>query len=248
MHTHVNWQKAADPVLKKGMVHVWMARYSAAELAGLDKFLLSDHEQARASRYRLDHVRDRFVFSHSILRRILGHYLQLAPRAISFQQTDSGKPVLALEMNSSIHFSLSHARDLSLYAFALDFEIGIDVEYLQRKVAVDAIARRYFAPSEQDVLVRTSPDQRRGTFFRYWTCKEALLKASGKGLAGGLQRVVIGLHSFENPSVSFENSDPDAVVSWQLQQFIPRPQYLAALAIPAMDYSTAFFSWQTERE
>ena len=64
-------------------------------------------------------------------------------------------------------------------------EIGVDVEFARRERDVEAIARRYFCREEAE-WVGGQPEDR---FYMLWVLKEAWLKATGKGLAGGLDRL-----------------------------------------------------------
>src|SRR5690606_2108914 len=61
-------------------------------------------------------------------------------------------------------------------------EIGIDIEQVREIPAALRLARRFFAPAEYAHLSSLPPAERAVAFLHYWTCKEAILKATGKGL------------------------------------------------------------------
>ena len=92
---------------------------------------------------------------------------------------------------SGIEFNVSHSGDVFLYAVSRGRTVGVDVEWKKEGLAVEAIARRYFAPGEARLLLEQAPsEQRLPNFYRCWTRKEAYLKAKGTGLT-------TELHAFE---------------------------------------------------
>ena len=99
-------------------------------------------------------------------------------------RTIYGKPQLR---NSSLHHSISNTGSLSIGVVGPD-PIGIDVEALDRplRVASDLLKRRMFASAAEatDCLEHW-------TLIQAWTAKEAVLKAAGLGLGGGLANVTI---------------------------------------------------------
>ncbi len=67
--------------------------------------------------------------------------------------------------------------------------LGLDLECARPLMRREALLRRCFAPSEQMLLA--GADDR--VLLRFWTLKEAVVKAHGRGIAYGLSRVVGGL-------------------------------------------------------
>ncbi len=72
-------------------------------------------------------------------------------------------------------------------------EIGIDIQKLVTvKAGVDRMAARYYTPDEARFLAQFDNDnekealQKRDLFLRLWSIKEAYLKFTGMGLAGGM--------------------------------------------------------------
>src|SRR4051812_133242 len=104
------------PVLGADEVHVWSLPLDPPP-AGMDELRadLTPDEQARAQRYRLGHVRDQFVAGRGFLRRLLGGYLGVPPRAVPITYEGSGKPILA---DPDVRFNLTHAEGLALIAVA----------------------------------------------------------------------------------------------------------------------------------
>ena len=86
----------------------------------------------------------------------------------------NGKPYLR---NSGMYFNISHSGEYVVLAVA-DNEIGVDIE----KIAPydQAIAVRCFTERELEWLQSQGADE---AFYRLWTAKESVMKASGLGFS-----------------------------------------------------------------
>lgn len=62
--------------------------------------------------------------------------------------------------------------------------MSVDVEQVRDTPDVLSIAEQLFAPAEADALRSMLPEARRDAFFRYWTRKEAVIKATARVCAG----------------------------------------------------------------
>ena len=102
-----------------------------------------------------------------------------------------GKPYLmpAAEDLCPPHISIAHTQGLIACAMA-DAPVGLDTERLHRRVA-PALARRILSAPEQAAYAAL-PEAARGAFLlRRWVVKEAHLKRTGEGLAGGMARLTV---------------------------------------------------------
>lgn len=91
-----------------------------------------------------------------------------------------GKPYV----DSSVYFNLSHSGQYVICAFYKE-EIGIDIEKIEH-LEIDDF-KTIFSEQELDQLrVSVSPLTE---FFRFWTIKESIIKAEGKGLSLPLQLI-----------------------------------------------------------
>ena len=96
---------------------------------------------------------------------------------------EKGKPYFLY--NESLHFSISHTK--SHIAIALhDKEIGIDIENT-RKCNLN-LAKRYFHPEEYIYLSSLPKEEQDEAFTKIWTQKEAFVKCTGEGIAGGFNK------------------------------------------------------------
>jgi len=214
-----------DLTLLSNEVHVWRITLDIpkSQLENLAATLSSD-ELARANRFRFPEHCDRFIAGRGSLRNILGLYLGIEPQQVRFDYEPRGKPLLADTLaNSGLLFNLSHSQDLALCAVNYTRKIGIDLEYIRSVSDLEALAERFFLPREYDLVRSLSPDQQKKVFFRYWTCKEAYLKATGDGISQ-LEQVEISLTPTQGAKLLTSED-------WSLVEFTPAENYRAAVAV-----------------
>ena len=140
--------------------------------------LLSPEEGSRASRFHQQKDRTRFTVGRGMLRKILSHYTGCPPGEIEFRKGTNGKPHIH-HQPIPIEFSLSYSCNYILVGIASE-AIGIDVEYVNPQFDYDLLLDACFMSAEIQAI--TSSDQPRQQFFKFWTRKEALLKATALGL------------------------------------------------------------------
>lgn len=129
--------------------------------------------------------------ARDVLGRLLRAYAGLAA-APALEHSQFGKPHAPAA--DGVEFNLSHSGPRALLAFARKLPLGIDLERIERRVDPDEIARRFFDAGEADALGRLpSAEARRQAFLQLWTRKEAVLKALGRGLAFGLDRLAFAV-------------------------------------------------------
>jgi 4'-phosphopantetheinyl transferase len=99
----------------------------------------------------------------------------------------TGRPFLRTD--PSVQFSLAHTRGLVAVAVA-DVPVGIDVERSDRTVGSPLV--RALHSGEQRELGRLQGSERHRAALRCWVRKEAALKATGQGVAHGVERPYVG--------------------------------------------------------
>jgi 4'-phosphopantetheinyl transferase len=166
-------------------VHIWTGRIAGAvAVPDAVTSLLSDDERQRALRYRSPLDRTHFTLCRAALRVLLGSYLQADPRALRFSYGAHGKPHLRAGAGTTrIGFNLAHCKSVALYAFALDRDVGVDVEQNRPLQDLEQLIEQVFSPREQAALMTLPQVERQLTFWRGWTQKEAFTKAAGVGLS-----------------------------------------------------------------
>jgi 4'-phosphopantetheinyl transferase len=106
-----------------------------------------------------------------------------------------GKPELSPN-SDNIAFNVAHSEDTILIALTRTGSLGVDVEYFDRKTDIMEVAQYNFTANEHRSLeLITDPLSRIRTFYRYWTRKEAVLKADGRGLIASLASFDISFQS-----------------------------------------------------
>lgn len=203
--------------------------------------ILSQEESARAARFHFDKHRKRYIVSHGYLRRILSFYTGRGEKELRFSRGPYGKPSLAPEPgNESIRFNFGSSYDLALYAVALDREVGVDVERLDRALAYESISKHFFSTEENAAITGLPEDIRRRAFFNCWTRKEAFLKATGQGLSFPLNRFVVSVTPGRPAVIQAVSGDPQAASRWTLHEISPAEGYVGSLAVEGR-------GWRLER-
>ncbi len=145
--------------------------------------LLSLDERRKADRFHFASDKKRFIIVRGILRQIVSFYLDVNPIDLEFTYSRHGKPALTGTFSESgLHFNVSHSEGLALFAFALDRDIGVDIEFIQNIPELEQIVERFFSCSEKEIFRRLPENRKKYVFYQMWTRKEAFLKAVGKGL------------------------------------------------------------------
>jgi len=118
----------------------------------------------------------------------------LALSAFGWHPDPTGKPHLTYRDGSPLplHVSVAHASRTALVAAAEQGPIGVDLEHIEPRRPLLALARRFFSPAEARAVEDAGTDGRVALFHRLWTRKEAVLKTTGAGLRGGLSVPVDG--------------------------------------------------------
>jgi 4'-phosphopantetheinyl transferase len=168
------------PQLAADVVDVWRADLTAD--GERERELLSASEQQRAARFAREELGRRWGRARGILRALLGRYAGLDPRALQFAAGLHGKP--SLDGAPRPRFNVSHSGGIALYAFALDREVGVDVELPRRQLDTLAIAERALGEVQAARLRALPPAEREREFLRGWVRYEAVLKCHGTGIGG----------------------------------------------------------------
>ena len=223
--------RGGAPTLEADEAHVWRFDLDVPPAARADwTSLLSPNELDRHSRFRTDELQDRYLAAHARCRMLLGTYLGIDPAAVVIDVGASGKPLLNHE---GWHFNLSHSQDQCLVALTRRAAIGVDVEYKAREVDREGIAARYFSAAERTRLHLAPAENRNEIFYRLWTAKEAWLKATGAGIAGGLDRVEFAVNDDFSVKLGMIFEDGQSVEKWTIGSFDVTGEFVGAVAIGA---------------
>jgi len=209
-------------------VHVFATTVEEARRAGaLPRYLaqLTEEERSRHARMRPDPRGDEFLVGRALARKALA---ELAPGvAAVFTAGSHGRLEVA---EAGISFNLSHADGLVVCAVA-DSVVGVDVEKVDPSRTEPAIWENYFAPPEVAALAALPEERRCERFFRYWTLKEAYIKARGLGLSIPLREFWFEVAASAPIRIAFAASLDDDPGRWQFAQQALGPDHLLAVAV-----------------
>jgi 4'-phosphopantetheinyl transferase len=225
---------------ERGAVDVWACTLSGSDRAYQDcAHQLSPAELARAQRFFHERDRIAFVFSHGLLRQVLGAYCGVEGRALEFVANEYGKPALSVPSGmppNPVSFNLSHSHGRALIAVSDGRAVGVDVEQEDARKDALSLAERYFFGAEIEAIRAAGEALRAATFFRFWAAKEAVIKAQGSGLSTPLDRfhVVFAPHLATAEVSSFDAArlDPD----WFVRRLECGPGWHGAVCARGADW------------
>ena len=127
--------------------------------------------------------------------QLLSQSFELSVSDQQVVRTNFGKPYL----KDYPDFSFNHSHSQNFYALATSKQVqnlGIDIEELNRKVRFEALAQHAFHPEELKKwqVLDYDPEY----WFKVWTTKEAVLKASGLGIRINLNELNTNIHPEQN--------------------------------------------------
>ncbi len=165
------------------------------------------------------------------LRLLLGAYLGVPGKSVMINRSERGKPILDQSIHSTgVHFSMAKSEDRLLIGFSSTAHLGVDLEPASRK-AYDplAVARRYFSERESNELAAMPAEELDAAFLRTWACKEAVVKASGQGIANQLCRFSVET-DLALPAALVDIED-EIAAGWSLVLLEPEEGFLGAVAV-----------------
>lgn len=197
-----------------------------AEVANIKAVELPFHELQRAEVISHQPSRDRYLAARYLLRGTLSQWLGIKSQEVPIVIDPTGKPFLSMH---GVQFSISHTEKIMALSFSFfpasgdPLPVGIDIER-ERLLDVSALARRFFSPAEAEMLQRT---QSLSEFFRLWCCREAAIKADGRGLGELLASTQVILQ--RDPDVDCSQVMVRGV-SWSAYHWILRDEVHGAVA------------------
>lgn len=165
------------------------------------------------------------------LRLLLGAYLGLPGKDVRITRRVKGRPELDSGLSKGeLNFSVARSGGCYLIGVSGGATIGVDMETAKRKPGKPmALARRYFSQQEISGLSGLGEEELRRAFMHTWACKEAIVKASGVGIANQLCRFSVDVDPDRSPSVlDMPDDDPAA---WKLAMAEPAPDTIAVVAV-----------------
>lgn len=187
-------------------------------------------ERDRAARFQFDADRNAYIAAHGLTRLFLGAWTGRAAGSLAFNAGPYGKPVL---VRGGASFNLSHTRSMVAVAVAAQGEVGVDIEPLvpNRTVELD-IADRWFSPHEvAQIAAEGDEDAKRTRFMRIWNLKEAVIKATGRGLSQELTAFTVTPPQPDAAPVLTTEEEWLRAGDWRLSQWDVDGHVLAAASL-----------------
>jgi 4'-phosphopantetheinyl transferase len=160
--------------------------------------LLTEGDRLQICRLRNDRDQWSVAAARAAVRILLSQRLDCPAQDITFIRDERGKPRLDPRrhgaMAKQLHFSISHARELAAVAIGCS-RIGIDIEAVREFPDLMQVASMQFAHEMlHDLMAIEADTEKAALFFRFWTLGEAFIKATGEGIAQGLQSFAFSAH------------------------------------------------------
>ena len=172
------WREAEGSLI----LHVDLRPNPAREAQALA--LLDEYEQERWKQFVSKDARRQYTLCRAALRVNLCNRLGCLNRELSFGYLEHGKPVAKVNgALSGESFNLSHSGQHGLIGFSSRDDLGVDLEVRAPGRDFDGIGSSVYGPQEQRVLSAASGDEKADVFYRFWSLKEALIKALGTGFS-----------------------------------------------------------------
>jgi 4'-phosphopantetheinyl transferase len=156
--------------------------------------ILSTEEQDFAQTIRNESLKKQHLTVRVGVRQILADYLQQPSDKINLAKSTHGKPYLV--DYPEIHFNISHSAETLLIAISKIGAVGIDIEQAKpHRNDFSALVEKCFASEEIKYWNALAETEKKAEFYRFWTRKEAFVKAVGRGIALGLEQCVIAVET-----------------------------------------------------
>jgi len=215
-------------------IHVWRVKISEG-IKFLNDFpsILNIGEKEKAASYKNERDKNRSIISRGVLRMLIGKYINLAPKKIEFEKALDHKPFVGNTAGVDLHYNVSHSGDWILIAVA-ENAIGIDIEEVDRNFDYREILTACFSDAESNYIHQSLQPQE--SFYTLWTRKEALIKATAKGLDDEILLIpcMDGDHEVNADLIH-------STVNWEVRSFQPEESYVAGIAHQPLGQEIVFY-------
>jgi 4'-phosphopantetheinyl transferase len=104
------------------------------------------------------------------------------------------------------------------------------------------LARRFFSRQEAEALAGVPEQDLDHGFFACWTCKEAYIKATGRGLAMSLRSFNVSLVPGKRAALMPDDAVAGHGSAWDIRVLRPAPGYIGALVAEGRDWEARLFT------
>lgn len=179
---------------------------------------------------RVAEKRRQYIIAQGLTRMLIGDLLGSGAETLEFDRGPKGKPYLGGAFaGAGIQFNMTHTSHMALISITLNREVGVDIERIRDNLQWEKLARRYFSPLEYAEFSNLPQTERLRAFFTCWTRKEAVLKAIGTGLGGGLASFDVSVAPDAPPALLDNRWNGRFHGNWSLNALEPGEGYVATL-------------------
>jgi 4'-phosphopantetheinyl transferase len=185
--------------------------------------------------------------TQEFLRSVLSQYAGMKPQDIVFGYEVYGRPFVSNVLGDlPCFFSLTHTDGLWVCAVAKFASVGVDAESLGRKIPSAAFMQHHFTAREYAQMCATIAAQKNSQFLKYWTLKEAYLKARGLGLYGAPNSIELRMHVHNAVDGNVLDASDPAPLQWRFQMLQISSKHVVSLALnhaKVRQHKVRLFEW-----
>ena len=189
--------------------------------------LLSNNEVKRADKMKTKKKKRQYIITRGMIIKLLSIIINKDPHKIEFSYNHHGKPFINEKYNGySVEFNTSHSGRYGLIAITLDNKVGVDIQKIKPEIDFRALSNRFFSNNERNELLKLEKHEQQEAFYLGWVRKESFIKATGMGVAYGLDQFSVSLNKEDNSNViisDYENK------KWHCYNLIEIGNYKTAL-------------------
>jgi 4'-phosphopantetheinyl transferase len=203
-------------------IHKFVEGFHQTPESFLSELELRYFHQITNEKRKTEYLQSRFT-----LKEWLSQRTSLLPKDIHFQNVGEGKPVLTTS-SVKLDFNLSHSGEFFALAFSEKGQVGVDIEKIRAPQHLAQIAKKFFSAKEVLLIENEQNLQRQSEIFsKFWSGKEALIKAVGGGVFKNVHEVEIDSQSW---CVKRLPQDFGNLSHWQLRFFENIEGYTCSVA------------------
>ncbi len=209
--------------------------------------LLSSAETEQAGRFHFEKDKIRYTITHAVFRLLISSYSGIEPVDVEYSYNKHKKPCLQEKAKfKNLTFNLSHSGMLIVFAFALNRELGIDIEKIKPMNDADGLIERFCSEREKSDYFSIPAEMRNKAFFRCWSRKEAYIKARGTGLYFSLAKFSVSIKPEDPPMLLEVKDEPDETERWRLYDLDISKDYSSSLMVENGEVMLRFFEWNNQ--
>lgn len=175
------------------------------------KDILPQEIKEKVPKFRRWQDRQAFILGKLLVWKGLKQFNYEDDCLSKLQFNSYGKPFI----DQNIFFNLSHSGQIVICAFFKE-EIGIDIEEI-KEIEIETFGK-IFTSEEKDYLKKSCNPT--NDFFRFWTIKESVIKAVGKGLSIPLDLI----NASNTNAIKYDQT------TWYIKEFCWFQNYCCSMA------------------